>query len=153
MREKARNRRSEYEVSRKPRMARVSSEPASVPPKKNDTGTSSDVAMRTSRPAPTRFTPFSYFCTCWKVTPSRLPSSVCDMPLAMRRARIRWPTSMSSEFVLFVLDFIGIAATLPQLGSTMTQVSVAARALDYCESEFTHRWVARLPGGYCGGKE
>ena len=35
----------------------------------------------------------------------------------------------------------------------MTQVSVAAHALDYCESEFTHRWVARLPGGYCGGRE
>ena len=34
----------------------------------------------------------------------------------------------------------------------MTQVSVAARALDYCESEFTHRWVARLPEGYCGAK-
>jgi hypothetical protein len=27
--------------------------------------------MRVSRPAPTRLTPPSYFCTCWNVTPSR----------------------------------------------------------------------------------
>ena len=50
MRENARNSRSEYGVSRKPRIARVSSEPTSVAPKKNDTGTSSASATRTSRP-------------------------------------------------------------------------------------------------------
>ena len=35
------------------------------------TGTSSALAIRTSRPEPTRFTPFSYFCTCWNVGRSR----------------------------------------------------------------------------------
>src|SRR3954469_17340574 len=113
MRENARSSRSEYEVSRKPRIARVSSDPASVPPKKNDTGTSSASPTRTRRPAPTRFTPFSYFWTCWNVTPSRLPSSVCDIPWAMRRARMRWPTSTSCEVVLLVVDFVLIPARHP----------------------------------------
>src|SRR5436853_7924788 len=148
MRENARSRRSEYEVSRKPRIARVSSEPASVAPKKNDTGTSSASPTRTRRPAPTRFTPFSYFCTCWKVTPSMLPSSVCDMPLAMRRARMRWPTSMSCEVVLFVFDFMAIAATLPKTDPRQDQVSVAAVRLDHRELEFAHRWVAPSAAGY-----
>ena len=42
------------------------------------TGTSSALAIRTSRPEPTRFTPFSYFCTCWNV-----------MPIASARSRLR----------------------------------------------------------------
>src|SRR5882762_8856544 len=118
MREKARSRRSAYEVSRKPRIARVSLDPmpVSVAPKKNDTGASRASATRTRRPAPTRLTPFSYFCTCWNVTPRRFPKSVCDMPLAMRRARMRWPTSTSSDVVPLTLDFATMSAPIRSAG-------------------------------------
>src|SRR4029077_8356776 len=154
MREKARNSRSEYEVSRKPRIARVSSEPASVPPKKNDTGTSSASPTRTSRPAPTRFTPFSYFCTCWNVTPSRLPSSVCDMPWAMRRARMRCPTSISCELVLLVLDFVLLSTQHPCDAPTCARagLSGAVTGSDHRDFAFAHREVASGAAGYWGGK-
>jgi hypothetical protein len=33
----------------------------------------------------TRLMPFSYFCTCWKVTPSASASSVCESPFAKRK--------------------------------------------------------------------
>src|ERR1700730_8616207 len=38
-------------------------------PKKVLTDTLSTSAIRVRRPAPTRLTPFSYFCTCWNETP------------------------------------------------------------------------------------
>jgi hypothetical protein len=48
------------------------------------TGTSSTAAMRTSRPAPTRLVPFSYFCTWWNVMPIPSASAICDRPRARR---------------------------------------------------------------------
>ena len=123
-------------------------EPESVAPKKNETGTSSASPTRTSRPAPTRFTPFSYFCTCWNVTPSRLPSSVCDMPLAIRRARMRWPTSTSWEVVLLAVDFVSIARRVPFAAPRgrlpVPSVSCSLRGC-YREVPFAHCWLR--PGG------
>src|SRR3954467_14455202 len=66
-----------------------------APPKKKESGTSSASEIRCRRPAPMRFTPFSYFCTCWKVTPMRSASSVCDRRHSRRRERTRRPTSAS----------------------------------------------------------
>ena len=62
------------------------------PPKKNEIGTSSASLIRWSRPAPMRFTPFSYLCTCWNVTPIRPASWVWLIPATLRRSRIRAPT-------------------------------------------------------------
>ena len=87
-----------------------------------------------------RLVPFSYFCTCWKVTPSRFPSSVWDMPLAMRRARMRWPTSISCDVVLFVLDFMPIAATLPKLNPDGIKFRLSPRRLT------TVNWALRTAG-------
>jgi len=42
-----------------------------------------------------RLTPFSYFCTCWKVMPARSASAVWLMPASSRSARRRVPTSRS----------------------------------------------------------
>ena len=68
---------------------------AGLVPKKNEIGTSSASEMRCSRPAPMRFTPFSYFCTCWNVTPIRSASSVWERRHSSRRERTRRPTSAS----------------------------------------------------------
>jgi hypothetical protein len=35
------------------------------------------------------------------------------MPLAMRRARMRWPTSMSCDVVLLAVEFVVIADGIP----------------------------------------
>src|ERR1700722_14568939 len=48
------------------------------------------------RRAPTRFVPFSYFCTCWKVSPNASPSFSWLMPSMMRRMRTRLPTYLST---------------------------------------------------------
>src|SRR5437660_4029261 len=52
--------------------------------------------MRCRRPAETRLTPFSYFCTCWNVRsmPSARPD--CDSPRSSLSARILRPISTSS---------------------------------------------------------
>src|SRR5207245_2869809 len=50
-----------------------------------------------SRSAPMRLVPFSYFCTCWKVSPMSLPSSVWLISSIMRRIRTRLPTCLSVE--------------------------------------------------------
>ena len=39
--------------------------------------------------------PFSYFCSCWKVTPTASPSFVWLMPSIIRRMRTRRPTCRS----------------------------------------------------------
>ena len=69
-----------FVAARRAGLALPSSSPPVPPPKKNEIGTSRASEMRCSRPAPMRFTPFSYFCTCWKVTPIRSANSVCDRP-------------------------------------------------------------------------
>src|SRR5262249_4224084 len=39
--------------------------------------------------------PFSYFCTCWNVTPMRCARADCDIPASTRRARTRAPIPTS----------------------------------------------------------
>jgi len=49
-----------------------------APSHKNTIGTPSLSAILDSRPGLTRFTPFSYFCSCWNVTSIALARSVCE---------------------------------------------------------------------------
>ncbi len=56
-----------------------------------------------SREAPTRLTPRSYFWTCWKVRPSASPSRSCDMPINVRRSRMRAPTCTSTGLARLLL--------------------------------------------------
>src|SRR6202022_3442858 len=56
-----------------------------------------------------RLSPFSYFWTCWKLTPSLSPSSACEIRCSTRRRRIRFPSSMSGLpalrcFIFFAAD-------------------------------------------------
>src|SRR5262245_33143790 len=53
------------------------------------------------QPAPMRFMPFSYFCTCWNVRPSAFPSFSWLIASICRRVRTRLPTCLSTEFVAF----------------------------------------------------
>jgi hypothetical protein len=48
------------------------------------------------RLAPTRLVPFSYFWTCWNVSPKASPSLSWLMPSMMRRMRTRLPTYLST---------------------------------------------------------
>src|ERR1019366_2564145 len=57
-----------------------------------------------SRPAPIRLVPFSYFCTCWNVSPISLPSWVWLISSIIRRMRTRLPTCLSVELG----DFFGM---------------------------------------------
>src|SRR6516162_8807017 len=54
--------------------------------------------MAESRDALTRLAPPSYFCTCWKVSPSALARVSWFMPSNRRRMRIRAPTCTSIGF-------------------------------------------------------
>src|SRR4051794_4437645 len=56
----------------------------------------SALAISASRPAEMRFAPFSYFCTCWNVTPTWLASSLCESPRSNRTARTFCPIATSS---------------------------------------------------------
>src|ERR1700716_3134709 len=58
-----------------------------------------------SRLAPIRLTPYSYFCTCWKVSPKASPSFSWLIPSIMRRMRSRLPTCLSMGFGTLVLGF------------------------------------------------
>ena len=49
-----------------------------------------------------RFVPFSYFCTCWNVTPSASPIFDWDMPSMRRRMRRRCPTCLSVRSIPFL---------------------------------------------------
>jgi hypothetical protein len=74
----------------------------------NVTGTSSTVAICCRRAAPTRLTPFSYFRTCWKLTPILSASSDCEILCSTRRNLIRLPSSTSGFPELrgfFAVDF------------------------------------------------
>src|SRR4249920_2962939 len=51
--------------------------------------------MACRRLAPMRLVPFSYFCTCWNVTPSSLASAVWLRPSSRRLTRTREPTRTS----------------------------------------------------------
>src|SRR3954454_9357351 len=56
----------------------------------------SALAISASRPAEIRFAPFSYFCTCWNVTPTWLASSLCESPRSNPSARTFCPIATSS---------------------------------------------------------
>ncbi|SCM75836.1 hypothetical protein KL86PLE_30283 [uncultured Pleomorphomonas sp.] len=71
------------------------------------------MAISSRRPAPTRVAPFSYFWTCWKVTPSAVPSFSWEMPRIMRRMRMRAPTCTSAGFGTFFLTALGSIHGLP----------------------------------------
>ena len=50
------------------------------------------------RPAPIRSVPFSYLCTCWKLTPTAWASFLWLMPKVWRRTRILLPIYLSIRF-------------------------------------------------------
>src|SRR6185312_3145807 len=58
--------------------------------------------MRNNLPAPTRLTPFSYFWTCWNVSPNSSPSFSWLMPTSMRLKRTRLPTWASIGSACFL---------------------------------------------------
>ena len=93
-------------------------------PKKNEIGTSSASEIRCSRPAPMRFTPFSYFCTCWKVTPIRSASSVWDRRHSSRRERTRRPTSASRLSARLARTCLSIILACFMLMSSVPRVVV-----------------------------
>src|ERR1700722_6148735 len=69
-------------------------------------GISNILAIWGSRPAPTRFGPFSYFCICWNETPSRRARLLWDMPPISPWAGGGLPLWMSAEVasrVIFVI--------------------------------------------------
>ena len=68
---------------------------AGEPWKKNPTSTPRTCAMSIIRPTLIRLVPFSYFWTCWKVSPSISPSFSWLMPMSIRRIRMRLPMSLS----------------------------------------------------------
>src|SRR3954451_14540228 len=72
--------------------------PQGPPSNRNDTGTRSISEICWMRLAPTRVVPFSYFCTCWNVSPNASPSFSWLMPSMMRRMRTRLPTYLSTGF-------------------------------------------------------
>jgi hypothetical protein len=57
--------------------------------------------MCCKRPAPMRFTPFSYFCTCWNVSPSASASVSWVIPSIFRRIRTWLPTCLSTGVATF----------------------------------------------------
>ena len=66
--------------------------------KKNVIGTSRASEIRCSRPAPMRLTPFSYFWTCWNVTPILSASSVRDMKtLPIPQLKQQWRDLFETE--------------------------------------------------------
>ena len=77
--------------------AKLRSRPRGAAALKNAvTGTLSAAAKRASRPAETRFVPFSYFCSCWNETPTFSPSAPCESPRSSRSARSFCPIAASS---------------------------------------------------------
>ena len=65
---------------------------ADISSKKYGMDTSSAFASRLEL---TRFPPFSYFWTCWKVSPIASASATWLMPRSVRRKRMRAPTCTS----------------------------------------------------------
>src|SRR6516162_5157817 len=63
-----------------------------APSKKNSTGTCRILDICSNRLAPMRLAPLSYFCTCWKVSPSAAPSFSWLIASIRRRIRTRLPT-------------------------------------------------------------
>ena len=63
--------------------------------KKNEISTPRINASSKRRLALIRFAPFSYFWTCWNVTPTASANWVCDIPADSRRNRKRPPTCTS----------------------------------------------------------
>jgi len=71
-----------------------------VSSKKKCIGTSRAPAIPCSRLALMRFVPFSYFCTCWNVIPSRSASAFWLIASSSRRVLTRLPTCLSVELAL-----------------------------------------------------
>jgi hypothetical protein len=99
-----------------PGPARVTSS-SSYCPRSLVTGTWSRSATFAKRPAPIRFRPVSYFCTCRKVSPSCLARSVCDICNSWRSTRIRCPTCTSTGSG----DFADIKLPIKFPGSSMRE--------------------------------
>src|SRR5579863_1581006 len=87
------------------------------------------------RLAPTRLVPFSYFCTCWNVSPSASPSLSWLMPSMMRRMRTRLPTYLSTGLGALVdiantpWDYPGIP-TGSQANTTMRTARLVCQLVD-----------------------
>jgi hypothetical protein len=111
-----------------------------APSKKNEIGTWSVSAIFANLPAPTRFTPFSYFWTCWNVTPSALARSVCDIRQTRRCARINWPTSLSLGSGAFAWDRAG-----DRLGAGMFHPLGSAPGLSAPKAEGSNPLKMRPP--------
>src|ERR1700722_1144590 len=77
-------------------------EAVALPSNSASNGTASTPEIAERRLGPTRFAPFSYFCTCWNVTPMRRPSSVCEKFCCSRQMRMFCPTRTSIGIGLFV---------------------------------------------------
>src|SRR6187401_313156 len=84
-----------------------------------------------------------------------LPSSVCDMPLAMRRARMRCPTSTSCDVVLLVLDFVLMSTQHPSDAPTYARARLSGgpAGSDHRYSGFAHREVAVWATEYWDGRK
>src|SRR6516164_8939177 len=67
-----------------------------APSEKNATGTWRMWEICCNRLAPMRLVPFSYFCTCWKVSPRASPSFPWLIASILRRMRTRPPTYLST---------------------------------------------------------
>src|SRR5262245_61528106 len=126
--------------------------------KKNATGTLSTSAMRNSRPAEMRFMPRSYFCTCWKVTPSASLSSVWVRPRCSRRVRTRLAISASIgsrlrfpiQALLGIVELLSTAAAPPSVARAArsrkrwktAQPNAASR---FCLDEIRRRQNSHIP--------
>jgi hypothetical protein len=65
------------------------------------------------------------FRICWNVTPSRLASCVCDMPLAMRQTRTLRPTATPMKFGL-------LPAIYPSVGNRVANLQCSLEAIARC---------------------
>src|SRR5262249_46838276 len=64
-----------------------------------------------------RLVPFSYFCTCWKVSPSASPSFSWLIASIMRRMRTQLPSCLSMGFGAFLEEAITISEEVEVLAN------------------------------------
>ncbi len=130
---------------------------SAIEEKRRDTPSAS--AICSSRPAPTRFTPFSYFCTCWNVTPSRSANSVWLMLRLSRCARIRCPISTSfgrGDFWDFAFDLATISSwslLMSRRGLSLPRGQMLVKKCDRQTSALmaSRTWVIATPGSAIPG--
>src|SRR5438874_1143611 len=87
-----------------------------------------------SRLAPTRLVPFSYFWTCWNVSPSASPRSVWLIASIIRRMRTRLPTCLSIGLLRELVPATGVIAVIanpnyPDVVFELKDLEEAARIL------------------------